>query len=88
MRRFVLLPSRARRGIDVGAGVIDQDYRGRLGVILFNHSDVDFNVLAGARIAQLILEVNLVAEVVETTEVDETPRGAGGFGSTGVQHQS
>jgi dUTP pyrophosphatase len=43
-------------GLDVGAGVVDYDYRGPVGVILFNHTDVDFHIHTGDRIAQLILE--------------------------------
>ena len=45
-----------KKFIDVGAGVVDQDYRGEVGVVLFNHSDVDFKVKQGDKIAQLILE--------------------------------
>ena len=45
-----------KHGIDVGAGVIDSDYRGNIGVLLFNHGDDDFNVKAGDRIAQIIFE--------------------------------
>lgn len=70
--------------IDTGAGVIDYDYRGNVGVILFNHSDNDFEVKRGDRIAQLILERISMAEAVEVEDLDNTTRGAGGFGSTGV----
>jgi dUTP pyrophosphatase len=73
-----------KQGIDVGAGVIDEDYRGNVGVILFNHSDADFAVKAGDRIAQLVLERIAVAEVEVCEALDDTARGAGGFGSTGV----
>ena len=45
-----------KRHIDIGAGVIDQDYRGEVGVVMFNHSNEDFHVKMGDRIAQLILE--------------------------------
>jgi hypothetical protein len=62
----------------------DEDYRGNVGVILFNHSDVDFPVKAGDRVAQLILERLAIAEVAVVDELSETERGAGGFGSTGV----
>jgi len=74
--------------IDVGAGVIDSDYRGNVGVILFNHSDQDFVVKPGDRVAQLILERIAVAEVEETEDLDQTARGEGGFGSTGVSGAS
>ncbi len=70
-------------GIDVGAGVVDHDYIGPLGVILFNHSDNDFVVNQGDRIAQLILEVIVTPDITETTELEQTARGEGGFGSTG-----
>ncbi|XP_038884972.1 deoxyuridine 5'-triphosphate nucleotidohydrolase [Benincasa hispida] len=73
-----------KHAIDVGAGVIDADYRGPVGVILFNHSDVDFEVKAGDRIAQLILEKIVTPEVREVEDLDSTLRGEAGFGSTGV----
>lgn len=73
-----------KNSIDVGAGVIDVDYRGTVGVILFNHSDVEFKIAAGDRVAQLILEHIYTPEVVEVEDLDETERNAGGFGSTGV----
>lgn len=69
--------------IDVGAGVIDEDYRGNVGVILFNHSEVDFAVKRGDRVAQLVLEKISTPDVVEVESLDETERAAGGFGSTG-----
>lgn len=69
--------------IDVGAGVIDEDYRGPVGVLLFNHSDEDFQVTRGDRVAQLIIERISTPEVVEVSDLDDTERGQGGFGSTG-----
>lgn len=77
-----------KKGIDVGAGVIDSDYRGTVGVILFNHTDDDFEVNVGDRIAQLIVERIYTPEWEEVVDGDDhlekTERGAGGFGSTGV----
>jgi dUTP pyrophosphatase len=105
----------AKHFIDTGAGVIDEDYRGNVMVLLFNHSDVDFQseymgteahagrhapmqhklpppqpspslplaVKKGDRIAQLVLERIATPEVVEVQELDNSERGAGGFGSTG-----
>ncbi|CAI5717333.1 unnamed protein product [Peronospora destructor] len=73
-----------RKSIDIGAGVIDADYRGNVGVILFNHSNNDFSVKCGDRVAQLILEKIEYPEILEVDEIEETVRGAGGFGSTGV----
>lgn len=64
--------------------MIDADYRGPLGVVLFNFSDVDFEVKEGDRIAQLIIERILTPEVLQVDDLDSTARGVGGFGSTGV----
>jgi dUTP pyrophosphatase len=69
--------------IDTGAGVVDEDYRGPLKVLLFNHSDVDFQVSEGDRIAQLVLEKIYTPPVIEVASLSETERGVGGFGSTG-----
>ena len=73
-----------KKGIDVGAGVVDADYRGPVGVILFNFGTEDFVVEQGDRIAQLILEQISMAPAVQVEDLDATERGAGGFGSTGV----
>ncbi|KAK8963082.1 Deoxyuridine 5'-triphosphate nucleotidohydrolase [Platanthera guangdongensis] len=73
-----------KHSIDVGAGVIDADYRGPISVVLFNHSDADFAVMPGDRIAQMIIEKIMLPEVVEIVDLDSTVRGSGGFGSTGV----
>lgn len=72
--------------IGVGAGVIDADYRGKLGVILFNHSTEEFVVRRGDRIAQFICERIFTPDVamVMLDSLDSTERGAGGFGSTGI----
>ena len=70
--------------IDTGAGVIDADYRGPVGVVLFNHAKEDFAVKRGDRIAQLVLERIMTPDVVVCDDLDESERGAGGFGSTGV----
>ena len=74
-----------KKFIDVGAGVVDADYRGAVGVVLFNHGAEDFAVAPGDRIAQLILEkVHLDADLEVVDDLPTTERGAGGFGSTGV----
>eukprot|EP00542_Grammatophora_oceanica_P014775 CAMPEP_0194028902 /NCGR_PEP_ID=MMETSP0009_2-20130614/2776_1 /TAXON_ID=210454 /ORGANISM="Grammatophora oceanica, Strain CCMP 410" /LENGTH=183 /DNA_ID=CAMNT_0038668433 /DNA_START=191 /DNA_END=742 /DNA_ORIENTATION=+ len=73
-----------KKGIDVGAGVVDADYRGPVGVILFNFGDEDFEIKVGDRIAQLILEQYCMVPAVQVEELEDTVRGAGGFGSTGV----
>lgn len=73
-----------QNGIQVGAGVIDTDYRGEIKVLLFNHSiDHVFQVSTGDRIAQLICERCELPEVIQVDELDETERGDGKFGSTG-----
>ncbi|XP_013186309.2 deoxyuridine 5'-triphosphate nucleotidohydrolase [Amyelois transitella] len=74
-----------KNSIDVGAGVIDEDYRGNIGIVLFNHSDEDFQVKKGDRIAQLICERIYYPEVEEVKNLNETKRGESGFGSTGTQ---
>lgn len=63
--------------------MIDGDYRGNVGVVLFNHGEADFAVRRGDRIAQLVLERISTPEVEEVESLDETARAAGGFGSTG-----
>lgn len=70
--------------IDTGAGVIDSDYRGQVKVLLFNHSEVDFGIKEGDRIAQLVIERICTPEVVVVEELEESVRGVGGFGSTGT----
>ncbi|KAL7945887.1 dUTP diphosphatase [Trichoderma barbatum] len=69
--------------IDTGAGVIDADYRGPVKVLLFNHAEADYEIKEGDRIAQLVLERIVTPDVVEVEELEESVRGAGGFGSTG-----
>ncbi|XP_061607601.1 deoxyuridine 5'-triphosphate nucleotidohydrolase, mitochondrial isoform X2 [Phyllopteryx taeniolatus] len=69
--------------IDVGAGVVDEDYRGNVGIVLFNFSKQTFEVKKGDRVAQLVCERITYPELVEQETLDDTERGAGGFGSTG-----
>jgi len=69
--------------IDTGAGVIDADYRGVLFVLLFNHSEVDFTVEEGDRVAQLVIEKIETPSVVEVDDLEATLRGENGSGSTG-----
>ena len=70
--------------LDVGAGVIDPDYRGKLGVLLFNFSSKDYEVKTGDKIAQLLLEKIITPLVEEVDQLVSTERGEGGFGSTGL----
>jgi dUTP pyrophosphatase len=74
-----------KSGIDVLAGVIDSDYRGDIGVILYNtDKNIDFTVKKGDRIAQMIFEACYSAILKDVDTLDNTSRQAGGFGSTGV----
>ncbi len=77
----------AKKGITVlnSPGTVDADYRGEIGVILVNLSQDDFVIENGERIAQLIIAKHERAEWFEVTELSETSRGEGGFGSTGVK---
>ena len=67
-----------------GLGTVDNGYRGEVGVTLFNHSVEGYMVHNGDRIAQLVVCPVAYPDVVEVTELSQTERGAGGFGSTGV----
>ena len=64
-------------------GVVDSDYRGEVMVALHNHSAVAQTIENGERIAQLVIAPYVVADFVLSDELDDTERGAGGFGSTG-----
>lgn len=75
-----------KNGIDVMAGVIDYDYRGEIKVILLNTSDSDFMIAPGDKIAQAILtQINRFDQIIECTQLSDTIRGMGGFGSTGTR---
>ena len=64
-------------------GTIDSDYRGEVGVILINHGAEPFVIQRGERIAQMVIAAHAQAVIAEVESLDETARGAGGFGSTG-----
>ena len=64
-------------------GTIDSDYRGEIKVIIYNHGNNDFTINNGDRIAQMILAPVVKIELEETSNLPETIRGEGGFGSTG-----
>lgn len=70
-------------GIDVGAGVIDSDYRGGVKALLINSSGQEKKILIGDRIAQIIFQPCLNCAAEGTTRLSETDRGNDGFGSTG-----
>ena len=79
-----------KNGIETGGGIIDSDYQGELGVILYNHTDTDFNFTSDMRIAQLLVIpiVNTPVSVCSNEDdflkkFNSNERGVGGFGSTG-----
>lgn len=76
-----------KKGITVlnSPGTVDADYRGEIGVILINLSQGDFVVNDGERIAQMVIARHEQAEFVEVEVLDETERGEGGYGHTGVK---
>lgn len=76
-----------KNGISVlnAPGTIDADYRGEIGVILVNLSNAPFIISDGERIAQMVVAKCEQAEFIEVAELNETERGEGGFGSTGVK---
>ena len=66
-------------------GTIDADYRGEIMVLLINFSQQDFVINDGERIAQMVLAKHEQCDFIEVEELDETERGAGGYGHTGVK---
>ena len=76
-----------KHGITVlnSPGTIDADYRGEVGIILINHSDKAFVIEDGERVGQMVVAQYNRVEWNETDSLDETERGAGGFGHTGVK---
>jgi dUTP pyrophosphatase len=76
-----------KKGITVlnAPGTIDADYRGEVGVLLVNLSQEEFVVNDGERVAQMVIARHETADFVEVAELDETERGAGGYGHTGVK---
>ena len=68
-------------------GTIDEGYRGEVGVIVINHGKSAFHVEKGMRIAQMVIQPVMRAEVQELKELSDTSRGSGGFGSTGIQRE-
>lgn len=72
-----------RTGLDVLSGVIDADYRGEIGCLLYNSGDETIHLPAQSKICQLIIEKIITPVAVWADEISETDRGGGGFGSTG-----
>jgi dUTP pyrophosphatase len=79
-----------RHGITVlnAPGTIDSDYRGEVQVVLINHGEAAFDITRGLRIAQLVIAPVSAIHLTLTLNLDDTQRGAGGFGSTGLQGES
>ena len=73
-----------KNGIKTMAGVIDSGYRGEIGIVLANLSGRDYKIEKGQKIAQMLVQKAERAEIEEVKNLNETPRGAGGFGSTGL----
>jgi len=80
----------AKHGVTVlnSPGTIDADYRGEIGVILINHGKQSFSIERGMRIAQMVVAEVSTAVWLDVAELDDTSRGAGGFGSTGTAAKS
>ncbi|MGX8695788.1 MAG: dUTP diphosphatase [Prevotella sp.] len=84
---------RPRSGLALKAGItvlnapgtVDADYRGEIGVLLINLGNCDFIVNDGERIAQMVIARHEQAEFIEVEQLDETERGEGGYGHTGVK---
>ena len=73
----------ALKGLDIGAGVIDQDYRGNLKILLINNGTTSYEVREGERVAQLLVKPILNPTIKTMEELTESTRGDRGFGSTG-----
>lgn len=75
-----------RHGVTVlnAPGTVDSDYRGEVSVVLINHGSENFTVTRGDRIAQIVIAPVIRALLSEVETLDETARGAGGYGSTGI----
>ena len=76
----------AKNGITIlnSPGTIDSDYRGEISAMLINHSKVNFEIERGMRIAQMVIAPVVQFNLIKTDTLDETKRGAGGFGSTRI----
>lgn len=89
---FCMIDVRSRSGLALKQGVVvanspgtvDSNYRGELGVILINHGREPFVIHAGDRIAQIVFTPFYTATLIESDLLEDSDRGSGGFGSTGV----
>ena len=77
----------AKHGITIlnSPGTIDSDYRGEISAMLINHSKINFEIERGMRIAQMVISPVVQFNLIEIQNLDETERGGGGFGSTGIR---
>ncbi len=75
----------SKSGLKVMGGVIDENYRGELKVVLHNLSDQEFKVAKHSKIAQMLVQKVEHLDIVEVEDLDDTDRGAGAFGSTGLK---
>ncbi len=74
----------AKNGLKTMGGVIEHSYRGEYKIVLFNTSKEEYSIKKGQKIAQLLIQPIITAEIEEATELSESTRGADGFGSTGL----
>lgn len=74
-----------KHGVKIMAGVIDAGYRGEIKILVHNLSSQSFAVEKGTKIAQMLIQPVVQKEIIEVAELEETERGEGGFGSTGVK---
>ncbi len=74
-----------RNGLQIGGGICDSDFRGNISVIIFNHSNTNFSVEKGDRIAQMVIEKISQPQIIEVTKLRNTGRDRDGFGSTGIK---
>ncbi len=75
----------SKHGLKTMAGVIDSGYRGEIKILVHNLSDTSYIVKKGNKVAQMLIQPVTQREVQEVTNLDETERGDGGFGSTGIR---
>lgn len=74
-----------KKGIVAGWGTVDAGYHGSIGIVLYNHTDTEYKVEVGDRIAQLVVAPVVKAQIHEVSEFGSSDRGADGFGSTGIK---
>jgi dUTP pyrophosphatase len=78
----------AKFGLTTMAGVVDSSYRGEIKIIMYNTEDQDYTFKAGEKVAQVLIQPVERVTITEVSELSDTARGAGGFGSTGTRKSS